>query len=87
MDSQRVGRFSLFADIVYSDDALEIFKQLKLIPLRVELMSYGDIFHYVGISPLFAEVAEGGVAPEYVINVKEMGTDKGKVIAVSVEPI
>ena len=85
MSSQRIGSFTISADIVYSDDAPEIFKQLEIIPLRVEMMSYGHVFDYIAISPRFDSVKEGTVPPEYEITVSSMGTSNGRVIAVGVE--
>ena len=80
MSKQRIGRFSLPADIVYSDDAVEIFKQLELIPLRAELMSYSNLFSYVAVSPRFDAVEEGLLIPEYNIAISSMETDKGRII-------
>ena len=85
MSKQRIGRFSLPADIVYSDDAVEIFKQLELIPLRAELMSYSNLFSYVAVSPRFDAVEEGLLIPEYNIAISSMETDKGRIIAIGVE--
>ena len=85
MNSNRIGRFSINADIVYSDDALEIFKQLEFIPLLSHFVKEHECFIYTGISPRFDEFIKGLSTPEYIIAITSMETDKGRIIAVGVD--
>ena len=80
---RRIGRFKIKNDIVYSEDAQEIFKQLGFVPLRCESM-YNDCFEYIGISPLFHEVIQGDIAPNYDIVIDCIDAHE---ITVSVKPI
>ena len=80
---QRIGKFTLSRDVVFGDQAQDIFRQLNFVPLRCESM-YNGYFEYVGISPMFAEVEEGFVAQEYKIIIDTVDED---ITTVSVEAI
>lgn len=76
--SNRIGRFKISSEIIRKgkyEDVLKLFS--NFIVLRCEHNYTQDTFDYVAYSPLFKEVPEGSIGPEYLITVhKEMLDDE-----------
>ena len=61
----RVGRFYIRREDIESKVTVKIFRELALIPIRVELFYIDDKFEIVGISRFFDDKGDGTIIPEY----------------------
>jgi len=71
MTPKNIGKFKVSGGMVYNetDKVVQLFKKMDLIVVRAELHwdSLWGTLEYVGLSPLFEEVEDGGLIPEYDI--------------------
>lgn len=65
MNASRLGKFYISSQIVFADNAAEIFQALNFVPLRAELLAATDQFEYVGISDKFDLLSPGHIVPQY----------------------
>lgn len=86
MNERQVGKFSLNISLVtrQPDLVAEVFRLLKVVPVRCECMFAGNVFEYTALSERFPEVPMGLMTPEYYFEIK---CDKsGGVELVEVKP-
>lgn len=69
---RRYGRFTVQAHMVedHPEEFARILWEMKFVPMRVERIYSNYGFDYIGYSPMFAEVPEGMVCPDYELVVK-----------------
>jgi hypothetical protein len=79
MHKENLGKIILSNAIIENEDLVEVFYKMKLIPYRVEHLWHESAFEYGGYSPLFDELKEGEVIPEYQI---EINTENGLTVTV-----
>ena len=65
----RLGKIYFSNAIVEGEDMVRILRVLEFVPYRVEHMWHNFTFEYVGISPLFDIVPEGGSIPSYIVHI------------------
>ncbi len=87
----KIGKFYIDRETIMNNQPLaaEIFRQLSFIPIRTELLAYLDKFEYYGFSPVFDEVENDIMAPDYevVIEMVEYIEKGGKYPKISVKRI
>lgn len=66
LSKYRIGKFKASRELLFQDISGEIFAKAKIVPLGL-VWEYNGVAHITGISPLFEEVEEGTIAPEYGI--------------------
>ena len=73
---KRYGRFTVTQEVVEKnpEEWAAILAEMQFVPLRVERMYDNYGFDCIGYSPLFDEVEEGMIPPEYRINVTRTDT-------------
>lgn len=64
---ERLGRFSLPFDLVMGKDPRALAFLASCVVLRAELMAYNLELEYMGICPLFDEIEQGELVPDYHI--------------------
>lgn len=70
MKRSQMGRFAISGMLLECpDSAVDIFVQGQIVVLQA-WPGWGDETQYVGVSPLFREVAEGDVIPCYSLTVR-----------------
>jgi len=55
----------------HSGDVSLILSQIEFVPVKVEALWHMMHFEYIGISPMFDEINEGDITPEYTIELFE----------------
>ena len=73
---RRIGKFQMSEKILESPEAIDIFKQLDFIPLRVFKTSEG-YYNLTGYSNLFDEIDTSDFlndVPEYILSLSDDGT-------------
>lgn len=76
----RSGKFYVTRAMVEGVNFPDFLAMIRFVPFRVECL-FPDRFEYAGESPLFDELKEGEVVPEYQINIGEDATGKMEVTA------
>ena len=84
--SRRIGRFYVSVKMVEDEPAslAQILTYLAFVPLRVECLWAGRQFEYIGISPMFKDMPEGTVTPEYDLTIH---TNEGELETVGVKEV
>lgn len=67
--NRRIGQIEISVEMVDNkeDEVADVLAAMRFIPLRVEQRYELNSFRYIGISPLFDELADGYHAPRYII--------------------
>lgn len=65
--NRRIGKFTLSREVVMGPQAVDVFKVMRFVPLRAESLDYSNVYVYIGLSPLFDEVEDYMVVPEYEV--------------------
>ena len=73
---KRYGKFTVTQEVVENnpEEWARTLAEMQFVPLRVERMYSNYGFEYIGYSPLFDEVEEGMIPPEYRINLTRTDT-------------
>jgi len=66
---RRVGRFNIRSGVLKSNPDAFLILFPHIIVVRCEHMFHSESFEYIALSPLFAEVDLGGIAPDYRIQI------------------
>ena len=68
IEGLHLGRFKVSGDFLEENynDVIDIFAQLKIVPLYAEYSRLRDEIEYVALSPAFDKV-KGNNIPEYII--------------------
>ena len=74
---KRIGKFQVSDDLIKHGAWVEILEQLSFVPVKVEMHWRINGFEYVGFSPLFRELEQSELTPEYDLQV--MVNDSGKI--------
>ena len=63
----RYGRFTVTTHLIedHPEEFSAILAQMQFIPMKVERLYSNYGFEYIGYSPMFEEIAEGMICPEY----------------------
>ena len=86
----RIGKFSVSRDLIeyHPSEVIEMFYQLRIIPVRAESMFSGEV-EYIGICDKFVDIPNSIIPPNYMITArKENDPHEGNtVITYSIEEI
>ena len=71
MNSQQLGKFYISEELVRDNPEIvaSAFKDLQLVPVRVEVLFAFKNIMYIGISPKFKEIEKGMIVPEYSVDI------------------
>lgn len=66
---RRIGKFMVSMELINRspESVAEMLKLLEFVPLKVEMRPWEAKYKYVGISPLFEPIDEGGLPLFYKI--------------------
>jgi len=80
MNNRNLGRFTIPMDMVedHPEEVADIFRKLRIVPTRCELMQHSLKFEYYAIGEQFEEVKKGMMIPEYEILVTKDVDEKIK---------
>lgn len=63
----RRGRVMFEQHLVKSEVFPEVLKKMELVPCRVETLLINELVEYVGWSPLFRELEQSEMTPDYLV--------------------
>ena len=75
MEYRRIGKFYVPISMTRQENFASILAKMRFVPLRVECLYYAGKFEYIGTSPLFDEVEQATMTPEYTVTVNEENDD------------
>ena len=62
----RVGIVEFPMEVLFDhEEAWKYFKNLQLVPIKIDEHVYARIYHVFGISPFFDQIEPGEIAPHY----------------------
>ena len=71
MMKKRLGKFYVSTELVMTGDVLPVLTSMQFIPTRVEHLYHMGKFEYIGMSPIFPELGEGFMIPEYDVQLSK----------------
>jgi hypothetical protein len=82
MNSRNLGHFSITVDCIVKtpEEVSEIFRILKIVPIRVEYKWDLDALDFLAIGEQFEEIPQHESAPDYILEVR---SENGKIISAS----
>jgi len=80
MEMDRLGKLTVTDSAMKLEDISEVFHKIKFVPYRIvryhaEHLCHLSALEYIGYSPLFDELKEDEVIPEYNIMFTEHGQE------------
>lgn len=83
----RFGRFNVDTHIVedHPEEFAGVLAQMSFVPMKVERTYSNWSFEYIGWSPMFAEVEQGMMCPDYKLVLEK--DDEGNVLLKSVDVV
>lgn len=71
MNSQQLGKFFISEELIRKNPELVAgaFKDMQLVPVRVEMHFMHKELEYAGISPKFKKVSKGEIVPSYLVHI------------------
>lgn len=71
MRNRHLGKFYVTGSLVENGELWRVLSLMEFVPTRAEYLWANDAFEYIGMSPMFEEVKEGQIIPEYVVGLNQ----------------
>lgn len=74
MKQRRFGKFFI-ANECFDEQIAAVLWALKFVPTRIEHLYHEAQFECIGYSPMFRELSEGEILPEYSLEISFFGDE------------
>lgn len=84
MTNKNLGRFRIDSRFIHEqpERVAEVFKIMKCVPVRAEMIYYSNEIEYMAISELFPELEYGKMIPDYTLKIIQ--NESGSVESVNI---